>query len=64
MALDRTAMKVVCAWCLEEGKPALVREKEPLEDPEETHGVCPEHKERLRSPVTREPIDWVTSRSS
>jgi hypothetical protein len=40
-------MRVICAWCLEEGKPALVRVKEPLEDPDETHGVCPEHKERL-----------------
>jgi hypothetical protein len=40
-------MRVVCSWCEEEGKPALVREKEPLDDPEETHGVCPEHKEKL-----------------
>ena len=40
-------MKVVCSWCEVEGKPALVREKEPLEDPEETHGVCKEHKALL-----------------
>jgi hypothetical protein len=40
-------VKVICAWCLEEGKPALVREKEPLDDPEESHGVCLEHKALL-----------------
>jgi hypothetical protein len=39
-----------CAWCLEEGKSAVVREKEPLDDPEETHGVCPEHKALLGTP--------------
>jgi hypothetical protein len=37
-------MKVICSWCKAEGKPALVREKEPLENPEDTHGVCKEHK--------------------
>jgi hypothetical protein len=44
-------VKVICAWCLEEGKPAVVREKEPLDDPEDTHGVCAEHKEKLRDPL-------------
>jgi hypothetical protein len=43
-------MKVICAWCLEEEKPAVVREKEPLDDAEETHGVCPEHKALLERP--------------
>ena len=42
-------MRVVCAWCLELGKPALVREKESFDDPKETHGVCVEHKERLKT---------------
>jgi hypothetical protein len=37
-------MKVICAWCFEEGRPAVVREKEPFDDPEETHGVCQGHK--------------------
>jgi hypothetical protein len=27
-------MRVISAWCEAEGKPAVVREKEPLEDPE------------------------------
>jgi hypothetical protein len=43
-------MRVICPWCLEEGRPALVREKEPLDDPEETHGVCAEHKALLETP--------------
>jgi hypothetical protein len=33
-------MKVSCAGCEAEGRPAVVREKEPLDDPEETHGVA------------------------
>ena len=40
-------MGVVCSWCEVEGKPTVVREKEPLDDPDETHGVCPEDKEEL-----------------
>ena len=32
-------MKVICSWCEAEGKPAVVREKEPFDDPDETHGV-------------------------
>jgi hypothetical protein len=40
-------MKVVCGWCEADGRPAIVREKEPLDDPDETHGLCPEHKALL-----------------
>jgi len=32
-------MKLLCAWCLKEGKPAVMGEKEPREDPTETHGI-------------------------
>jgi hypothetical protein len=46
-APELRAMRVICSWCEAEGKPSVVREKEPLNDLEETHGVCPEHKERL-----------------
>jgi hypothetical protein len=46
-------MRVVCAWCLEEGKPAFVREKEPLDDPDETHGVYLAHKDRLNDAEPR-----------
>lgn len=30
-------MKIVCAWC---GK--YMGEKEPLDDPQTTHGICPD----------------------
>lgn len=33
----------VCANCLQEGKPAIIGEKEPLDDRRETHGICPAH---------------------
>jgi hypothetical protein len=33
-AVERTAMRVICAWCEAEGRPAVLREKEPLEDQE------------------------------
>ncbi len=40
-------MKVVCVYCATEGKSALMREKEPLDDPRVTHGICAEHQRRL-----------------
>jgi hypothetical protein len=40
------AMKVVCAWCQAEGC-RMWFEKEPWDDPSETHGVCPRHKAQL-----------------
>ena len=40
-------MKVVCADCAKEGKPALIREKEPLDDPTITHGMCADHCRQL-----------------
>lgn len=43
-------MKVICSWCEAEGRQAVIREKEPLDDPEETHGVCPEHRMLLEDP--------------
>jgi len=36
-------MKVRCAWCGQEGKPGLLGEKPPLDDPTETHGICQRH---------------------
>ncbi len=36
-------MRVVCPWCAREGRPAFLREAEPLDDPSETHGVCRRH---------------------
>ncbi len=36
-------MKVVCAWCERDGVPAFMGEREPLDDPSITHGICPRH---------------------
>ncbi|HSD50479.1 MAG TPA: PilZ domain-containing protein [Candidatus Methylomirabilis sp.] len=36
-------MKVICMYCVKAGEPALIREKEPLDDPRITHGICHRH---------------------
>ena len=36
-------MRVVCAWCQREGRPALVYEKAPRWDARETHSICQQH---------------------
>jgi hypothetical protein len=36
-------MKALCSWCLREGRPALLGERAPLDDPAETHGICRRH---------------------
>jgi hypothetical protein len=58
-------MKVICSWCEAEGKPVIVREKEPFDDPDETHGVCAEHKAKLgtgsdSSPALERPESQTT----
>lgn len=40
-------MRVICSWCENEGRPALVREKAPLSDNGETHGICSDHLQQL-----------------
>jgi hypothetical protein len=40
-------MLVFCAWCQRDGKPGYLGEREPLENPAPTHGICASHKERL-----------------
>jgi len=40
-------MRVLCAWCCREGQPGYIGEKEPLDNPEPTHGVCAHHKVQL-----------------
>ena len=40
-------MKVVCSWCRKEGKAELVREKAPLDDARETHGICALHRDQI-----------------
>jgi len=36
-------VRAICAWCRDEGSPADLGECEPLEDPQETHGLCQRH---------------------
>ncbi|MDR4478523.1 MAG: hypothetical protein R3B37_02070 [Nitrospira sp.] len=40
-------MKVICSWCQSEGQPGLVREKAPLADLRETHGICTVHLQQM-----------------
>jgi len=42
-------MRVVCAWCRREGRPAFVCEKAPLGDDRETHSICQRHVHAFRS---------------
>lgn len=48
-------MRVRCAWCRDEGKPGVIGEKPPLDDPTETHGICRRHQ--------RELLEFLPSRS-
>jgi hypothetical protein len=36
-------MTVVCAWCQEQGRMTVLGEKEPLDHPLVSHGICEEH---------------------
>lgn len=38
-------MKLKCAWCEREGRPANVGEVEPMDNRSETHGSCQEHRQ-------------------
>jgi len=40
-------VKVICAWCHAEGRPGYLGEREPLDDPSTTHGVCSRHREQF-----------------
>jgi hypothetical protein len=42
-------MRVICAWCIRDGRRGFLREKAPLEDPRETHGLCDEHFREINS---------------
>jgi hypothetical protein len=35
-------MKLVCAWCVTEGRPGDMGERFPYDDSTLTHGICPE----------------------
>jgi hypothetical protein len=36
-------MTVVCAWCESQGRTTVLGEKEPLDRPMISHGICEEH---------------------
>src|SRR5919198_3581084 len=40
-------MRVICAWCQQEGRSGLLRVREPLDDPGETHGICERHQQAI-----------------
>ena len=40
-------MYVLCAWCNREGQFGYLGEREPLDSPLPTHGLCPSHKTKL-----------------
>ena len=42
--LSLVEMKVLCAWCCREGQPGDLGEREPLDNPLPTHGICAHHK--------------------
>lgn len=47
-------MRVLCAWCLKEGKPdseALIGEKEPPHGVD-SHGICPAQRKDVEDRVT------------
>jgi hypothetical protein len=37
----------ICAWCRAEDRPADLGEREPFDDPSETHGLCQRHLAQL-----------------
>ena len=46
-------MRLLCAWCLKEGKPdseALIGEREP--SGLDSHGICPAHRKDIEDRVT------------
>ena len=44
-------MRAICAWCRAAGRPADLGEREPLDDPRETHGLCQPHLAQLLAEV-------------
>jgi len=40
-------MRILCAWCCRDGQPGYMGEREPLDNPEPTHGICEQHKAQV-----------------
>jgi hypothetical protein len=41
------AVRILCAWCCREGEPGDLGEREPLDNPDTTHGICLRHKAQV-----------------
>lgn len=46
-------MIVVCAWCAKAGQPSFQYEKEPYDETEISHGMCPAHEVAWRAAAER-----------
>ncbi len=46
-------MKIVCAWCEQEGQQSDLGERAPLMDDRPTHGICGMHLDRYLSMCDR-----------
>ncbi len=44
-------MIVLCAWCIEQDRPAFLRELAPYADTRISHGICPGHAAEWRAQV-------------
>ena len=53
-------MRAFCAWCQQEGGPAFLGEREPLQDESETHGVCRRHLQRILAGLPSQSFPDVT----
>ena len=42
-------MIVLCAWCVEQDRPAFLRELSPYTDTRISHGICPGHAAEWRA---------------
>ena len=62
-ARNGVTAKVLCAWCVRDGRPAFLREKWPFDDPSETHGLCGDHFTSLSASVNQvvTPKVWFLS---
>ncbi len=49
-------MQIVCTYCQQEGRPGVIRLKEPLTDPRCSHGICLTHRRKLEEELRRQPI--------
>jgi hypothetical protein len=59
-------MIVVCAWCQSLGRAAVLREKEPQEDPAVSHGICDDHAVLMLAEARRVTASegWMALRAS